>query len=195
MNLDKDYWDFKWENNQTGWDIGEISPPIKNYIDQLTSKNQKILIPGAGNAYEGEYLFNEGFNNVYLLDYSNLPYKSLLNRCPDFPQKQLINQNFFEHNGQYDLILEQTFFSAIHPSDRPKYVKKMHGLLTEGGTLSGLLFDVDFGNPHPPYGGDKEIYRELFSNLFEIKTLEKSYNSIDPRLGSELFFFLKKKIN
>ena len=193
MKLDKDYWEFKWENDQTGWDIGFISPPIKDYIEQIKDKNTKILIPGAGNSYEGEYIFKKGFSKIHLLDYSNLPFKQLQSRCPEFPSENLINQNFFDHNANYDLILEQTFFSAIHPSNRESYVQKMHDLLNDGGKLVGLLFKVDFGNPHPPYGGNIEEYTELFTPWFEIEVMEESYNSIPPRQGSELFFNLKKK--
>ena len=193
MNLDKDYWENKWKDQKTGWDIGEISTPLKFYIDQLDTKKQSILIPGAGNSYEGEYLFNKGFENVFLLDYSDLPFKSLLSRCPDFPKKHLINQDFFEHKGKYNLILEQTFLSAIHPSNRNKYVEKMHDLLEDGGSLVGLLFGIDFGNPHPPFGGDVIRYEKLFSPFFDIKVLELSHNSIPPRQGSELFIIMKKK--
>ena len=41
-DLDKEYWEHKYENNKTGWDIGYISTPIKNYIDQLKNKNLKL---------------------------------------------------------------------------------------------------------------------------------------------------------
>ena len=36
---------------------------------QLTNKAAKILIPGAGNAYETEYLHQNGFTNVHILDF------------------------------------------------------------------------------------------------------------------------------
>lgn len=193
MELGKEYWASKWEKQQTGWDIGHISTPIKFYIDQLKNKDLKILIPGAGNSYEGEYLYNKGFKNVYLLDYSDVPFTNLLKRCPKFPKDNLINQNFFEHEGKYDLILEQTFFSAIHPSNRKEYVSKNHELLKKNGNLVGLLFAIDFGNSHPPYGGNINEYIQLFSPSFTIKVLEESRNSISPRQGDELFMILEKK--
>jgi len=193
MKFEKDYWEFKWKNNQTGWDIGHLSPPIQHYIDKISDKKTKILIPGAGSAYEGEYLFKNDFKHTHLLDYSPLPFDKLLNRCPQFPKENLFNQNFFDFSGKYDLILEQTFFSAIQPSERENYVNKMHELLEENGLLVGLLFSIDFGNPHPPFGGSKEEYTQLFSPLFDIEILEGSYNSISPRQGNELFIKLRKR--
>ena len=47
--FNKSYWEHKYEEKQTGWDIGYISTPIKTYINQLKIKIFKILIPGGGN--------------------------------------------------------------------------------------------------------------------------------------------------
>jgi len=111
MSSNQANWNSKWEQNLTGWDIGHISTPIKTYIDQLSNRNIKILIPGAGNSYEGEYLFKKGFKNISILDLSRVPFNNLKKRCPDFPDDSLIIGDFFGHQGSYDLIIEQTFFS------------------------------------------------------------------------------------
>jgi len=63
-----------------GWDIGYPSTPIKEYADQLTDKSIQILIPGAGNAYEAEYLWKQGFSNVHILDISEIPLKEFKKR-------------------------------------------------------------------------------------------------------------------
>jgi methyl halide transferase len=57
MNLDKDFWNNKYIENNTGWDLENVSPPIAAYFDQVENKALKILIPGAGNSHEAEYLF------------------------------------------------------------------------------------------------------------------------------------------
>jgi len=89
------------------------------------------------------------------------------------------------------LILEQTFFCALNPDLRTKYVQKMSELLSKDGKLVGLLFGVEFPN-NPPFGGSKEEYLTLFSSKFKINLLEPCHNSAKPRMGSELFFnFLK----
>ena len=75
--LSADYWSERYQNNQAGWDLGQISPPIKAYIDQLEDKNLRILIPGCGSGYEGSYLWEKGFTNVHLLDFSSEPIAKL----------------------------------------------------------------------------------------------------------------------
>ena len=62
LNLSEEFWENKYKTNKIGWDLGEVSPPLKTYFDQLENKGLKILIPGGGNSYEAAYLFKKGFN-------------------------------------------------------------------------------------------------------------------------------------
>lgn len=187
------YWDSQYEENKTGWDVGYISTPLKEYIDQLTDKNLKVLIPGAGNAYEAEYMHLQGFKNVYVLDISGEAIKKFTNRFPDFPKKYIVCDDFFKHEGEYDLILEQTFFCAIYPSLRKKYADKIYSLLKENGKLAGVLFNHEFEKTEPPFGGTEKEYRDYFDSGFDYIVFETSYNSIKPRAGREIFMILVKK--
>lgn len=193
LNEIKDFWESKYRKGQTGWDIGAISLPLKEYIDQLKHKDIDILIPGAGRAYEAEYLLEQGFKNVNVLDIAEEPLHELKKRVPHFHKDQLHCENFFAHTKQYDLILEQTFFCAIDPVMRKEYVQKSHALLKSNGKMAGLLFDFPLTEEGPPFGGSLQHYTDLFEPYFHVNVLERSYNSIKPRWGRELFFIFEKK--
>ena len=193
--LDQAYWTNRYLQGKTGWDIGEVSTPLKEYIDQLEDKSRKILIPGAGNAYEAEYLWSQGFEQVHVVDLSGEPLRHLKNRVPDFPSENLLQKDFFELEGTYDLILEQTFFCALQPQLRPAYVSKMNELLSAQGKLVGLLFNIPLNDDQPPFGGSKKEYERLFQDQFDIRLMETAYNSIPPRAGNELFIQMKRKIS
>jgi len=193
-NLSQEYWNTRYKTNDFSWDLGEASIPLKEYIQQLHHKDISILIPGAGNAYEAELLFHLGFKHITVLDFAAEPLQNIKKRIPDFQDKYLVQQDFFEHIGQYDLILEQTFFCAINPNLRTKYVEHMHRLLKPHGKLVGLLFDDDLNSDKPPFGGHKDEYQNLFSPVFNILKMEKCYNSIKPREGRELFIMMQNKI-
>lgn len=197
MENEEAYWSNRYKENRTGWDIGYPSTPLKEYVDQLKNKEVKILIPGAGNAYEAEYIFSQGFTNVYVLDISPVPLKALKSRVPDFPNAQLLQEDFFGFKESFDLILEQTFFCSFEPSqeNRSSYAAQMHDLLRPGGKLVGVWFDHPLKEDSKrPFGGTQEEYEKYFSPYFEIKTFEKCKNSIKPRMGFELFgIFIKKK--
>ncbi|MDQ3048076.1 MAG: TPMT family class I SAM-dependent methyltransferase [Bacteroidota bacterium] len=192
-HLDKNYWSQRYRNEQIAWDAGSVTTPIKEYIDQLSDKSISILIPGAGNAYEAEYLHQQGFRNVTVLDISPEPLENMRRRIPSFPEHQLVNGDFFEHTGTYDLIFEQTFFCAIDPGLRAEYAKKMHSLLRPSGQLTGVLFNSNLSIEGPPFGGTKEEYLNYFQPYFKISKFEDCYNSIKPRAGKELFIRLQKK--
>lgn len=193
IQLDAAFWENKYKNNKTGWDLGSVSPPLKAYFDQLENKEIKILIPGGGNCYEAEYLFSIGFKNVYVVDVSKTALANIKNRVPNFPSSQLINANFFDLKITFDLIIEQTFFCAIHPDLRPKYASKTHELLHDKGKLVGLLFNAKLNEDHPPFGGNKEEYIHYFQPFFTLTIFDKCYNSFHNRQEMELFVKFVKK--
>lgn len=190
--FDKAYWENRYKTNETSWAIGYISTPIQSYIDQLTHKNLKILIPGAGNGYEFDYLIQHGFHETYVIDIVKQPLDTIFERTK-IDKKHLIHEDFFEHNIQYYLIIEQTFFCALEPPLRKNYVSKMAKLLKPNGKIIGLLFNFELTEEGPPFGGSKEEYINLFEEHFTIKTLENCYNSIKPRSNRELFIIFEKK--
>jgi SAM-dependent methyltransferase len=194
MPLDEAYWSGRYSNDTAAWDIGAISTPLKEYIDQLTDKNIAILIPGCGNSYEAEYLLQKGFFNITLIDISAVLCKNLEQKLQPYLSSglKIICADFFELQGQYDLIIEQTFFCALDPSLRKAYAAKMYQLLKPGGKLAGVLFNRQFEGG-PPFGGNENEYRELFQQQFDIAVMEECYNSIAPRKGAELFIKLIKK--
>lgn len=191
--MNEEFWSQRYKENKTGWDLGSVSTPIKEYVDQLSNKELKILIPGAGNSYEAEYLFKKGFKNVTICDIAREPLQNLKERLPEFPKEQMINSDFFKLEGTYDLILEQTFFCAIPVEMRQEYARKTSELLDKNGRIAGLFFDFELNADGPPFGGNKEEYLTYFSPYFKIDIFERCYNSIPPRKGNELFFKFRKK--
>jgi methyl halide transferase len=189
-HLSKNFWKSRYQNDTTGWDLGIISPPIKAYFDQVEDKSVRILIPGCGNGHEAEYLFNNGFKNVHVIDLAEEALANLKSRVPEFPDSQLHLGDFFKHDGEYDIVVEQTMFCAIDPKLRAQYASKVHELLSKGGKLVGLLFDHPF-ETGPPYGGSKEEYLTYFQEFTSI-SIEPCYNSVEPRQGGELFIRIVK---
>lgn len=191
--FDEKYWTNRYHNSQTQWDAGEITTPLKAFFDQLINKKQEILIPGGGNGYEAAYLHQLGFTQVYLLDFSSPPLENFAKRNPSFPPHHLLQQDFFTCTGKYDLVVEQTFFCALHPSRRQEYAIKVAEILKPGGRLAGLLFNDALNKDQPPFGGSKAEYITYFDPYFNIKKMEECYNSIKPRQGRELWVEMIKK--
>ena len=192
--MNKAYWSSRYKKQQTGWDIGEASRPLIHLFEKIENKNLKILIPGCGNAYEADYLYYLGFRNVFIMDIALEPLNEFRLRNRTFPEPHILHEDFFKHQGQYDLIVEQTFFCAISPELRQNYVEKCFELLKDGGRLIGVLFDREFEGG-PPFGGNKNEYLRLFKTHFEEVLIQNCYHSIKPRAGSEIIITCYKAIS
>ncbi|PID65864.1 MAG: SAM-dependent methyltransferase [Gammaproteobacteria bacterium] len=198
-NLGKTFWQSRYEQGKIGWDMGCTSPPIKAFIDSElanASRDLSILIAGAGNAHEAQYLHQQGFNNVTVVDLVRAPLDNFADNVPTFNKKHLLESDFFaldEQTHQFDLSIEQTFFCAIDPERRAEFVQKTYTLLKPRGRLIGLLWDCDFASDEPPFGGSKAEYEALFSEQFELVRLVPCANSHPKRQGRELFVEFVKK--
>ncbi|MGX5820412.1 methyltransferase domain-containing protein [Chitinophaga lutea] len=189
--LDQTYWNTRYERGETEWDMGEASAPLRHYFDQLPNKNLRILIPGGGNSYEAKYLWDNGFRDVTVLDISSVVVERLKRKHQQTGIK-FIQGDFFEHEGEYDLIVEQTFLSALDPVLRQAYARHMYDLLWEEGRLIGVLFNREFDPPGPPFGGGIKIYRRMFQPYFHFKTFAPCNNSHPARHGKEVFINFQK---
>lgn len=186
--MEKAFWENRYKEKTTGWDIKSVSTPIKEYIDQLSNKELSILVPGCGFGHEVIYLFKQGFKHITALDFA---IESLSNISEHSSEINTLSEDFFMHSGKYDLILEQTLFCAIDPARRDEYAKKCADLLNDNGKYVGLLFDREFEGG-PPFGGSTAEYMNRFSNYFTSVEITPCYNSIEARKGTEAFIIAKK---
>jgi hypothetical protein len=150
------------------------------------------LIPGSGNSHEADYLLSLGFTNLTLINIAPTLLKILQEKLKNNSNIKIVLGDFFKHQGEYDLILEQTFFCARPSIMREKYVLKMYCLLPEKVLLAELLFNKTF-ECGPPFGGNLNEYEKLFKKHFTFLQLCLCRNSIKPRFNSELFVEFVKK--
>lgn len=194
LGINEAFWENRYKTGQIQWDAGSITIPLKTYFDQERDKGLKILIPGGGNGHEAEYLHQQGFINVYLLDYVSQPLQNFRARVPNFPERHLICKDFFSlTEGSFDLVIEQTFFCALPRAMRAAYVRKMFEILKPKGKLVGVLFSEEFAGEGPPFGGTAMEYQAYFEPYFILKTFEPCYNSIKRRQGKEIFMILERR--
>ncbi len=185
--LDAQYWDDRHKDKNTPWCLGEVSPPLKNYFDQLEDKSKSILIPGAGHHYEAQYLMDCGFTDVTICDISSSAIENIKSILGTPPAIKYLNRDFFAIEDKYDLIIEQTFFCAIDPALRERLLAKISQILKPNGKWVGILFASEFQKPGPPFGGSLMKYKELIGKYLSINNISMCYNSVLPRRGNELF--------
>ena len=134
--LNSIYWDKRYQEGTTGWDLGAANPVLFDYVINNCARDMRILVPGAGKAHEVAALWKAGYTNVYAADIAPSAKEEFLKFIPDFPAENYLITDFFELSESFDLILEQTFFCAIDPTLRERYVNQVHHLLSTTGEFT-----------------------------------------------------------
>lgn len=188
-----EYWEARYQEAQTGWDLNGPTPALQAAAEAFP-KDARILIPGCGLGWDGEALHRRGYTEVYLSDWAHSAKTQFLERVPDFSPDRFITGDFFSWaadeavHGQFDCILECTFYCAIPPVMRANYARAMERLLRPGGQLLGLLFTFPLTEQGPPFGGSVEEYQARFSAPFQLDQLGPNPLSIASRAEKEVFF-------
>ena len=189
-------WQRHYDEGDLGWDLGQVAPPFIRLFESNIILPGKTLVPGCGRGHEVIYLTENGFE-VTAVDYSSGAVNHLKSTVQERKLKcKVLHMDFFgidsAHNGVYDLLIEQTFFCAISPEQRPSYVSTVARALKQGGMLAGLFYHTG-KEGGPPFNTTREDILKHFSDLFEIQQLSKSEDSVEQRKNKEWLVILVKK--
>ena len=189
-------WERHYETDDLGWDLGEVAPPFVRLWKEMKISPCKAIIPGCGRGHEAIFLAERGFQ-ITAVDYTQgaigLLEKALLKKNLS---GEVLRQDFFlldsYYNDRFDLMLENTFFCAINPGMRQKYVVTAGRVLRSGALFVGLFYETD-KEGGPPFNTRKRDIEEHFSEQFAIETLGKTSYSAEQRKGKEWLAIFKKK--
>tara|TARA_B100002052_G_C15870495_1_gene594463 strand:+ start:1507 stop:2109 length:603 start_codon:yes stop_codon:yes gene_type:complete len=192
------FWNKRYLDDNTGWDIGAPTPILTNYLKENKSIG-KVCVLGCGNGHDALELARYN-NDVYAVDFAK---KALDNLKQSSANEKLainlVNEDLFNLNSHYptffDLVFEYTCFCAIDPSRRKEYFDVVHKILKKNGLLFAIFIPLDkkINNEGPPFGVDISQIENLIFNKFDIIKNEFSILSIRPRKNREKVLILKKK--
>ncbi len=192
-------WEQLYQQGDTGWDRGEVSPALQSFWDKGAFEGaQSILIPGCGRGYEVVELAKRGFD-VTALDLA----PSAIAQLNDALHKAGVRANaictdMFRYDAPqaFDVVYEQTCLCAIEPSERERYANKVYAWLKPNGKLLlNLMQTGDVGGP--PFHCDLMDVKRLFSEEQWAWQEEPPFitkrgkGRVSPRF--ELGFVLEKK--
>ncbi|MBI3995764.1 MAG: thiopurine S-methyltransferase, partial [Nitrospirae bacterium] len=92
--------------------------------------------------------------------------------------------------GHYDLIFENTFFCAIDPDHRDRYVESAAAILKPGGFLLGVFYNIR-PETGPPFGATRDELIDRFGRYFTL-ALDRVPRSIPRREGKELLMLWRR---
>lgn len=161
-------WEGHYQSGKTGWDRGEISPALQEWLDKGTLKPCEILVPGCGHGHEVVELARRGFA-VTAIDIAASPVLSLRDRLADQGlTAEIIQTDLLDWNPptRFDAIYEQTCLCALEPQDWSVYEKKLQQWLKPEGALLAIFMQTD-QQGGPPYHCEITEMRRLFSSAWK----------------------------
>ena len=160
-----DFWNEKYSADHTPWDLGMVSPPVRQLAAEHFPKSGKVIIPGCGRGHEALFLGKLGFA-VTAVDFAAAPIAHLkAQAAASGLELNLIHNDIFQlpqqYAGKFDVFLEQTCLCALNPDRWEDYEALAAGVLKPGGEFFGVFMEVDVQSP-PPYNCPPDGIRALF---------------------------------
>ncbi|MCF6208829.1 MAG: TPMT family class I SAM-dependent methyltransferase [Ghiorsea sp.] len=157
-------WELLYQEQDTGWDRGEVSPALHTWLDNNALDGAKtVLIPGCGRGYEVVELAKRGFD-VTALDLAPSAIAHLdevLKEADVCATTACVNIFEYHKPENFDVVYEQTCLCAIEPSEREKYAQAVYSWLKpQGKLLLNLMQTGDAGGP--PFHCDLMHAKQLF---------------------------------
>jgi methyl halide transferase len=190
-----EFWGGRYKSGETGWDHGEASPGLIDFLKTQSYRPGSVVVPGCGRGHDARALAKAGFD-VIGLDVVPQAVKDARRLADEEGVKvRFETSDFFNLptalRGPYDWLFEHTFFCAIEPALRDRYVETAASLIKPGGQLLGVFYHIQ-PETGPPFGTTREELLARFTPIFSLQyeCVPRSYES---RKGKELLMLWQRK--
>jgi len=206
--LTPEYWQSRFLASDTPWELGRPSVVLLEAFEELAARGErlrckKILSPGCGTGSDALALAQRGAH-VLAIDWSPHAIVDLQQRSREVPLSggsiTIESGDFFAIEARpVDVVAEHTFFCAIDPIARNRYVERISAWISPGGYLVGNLFvlsdaeasalsglSLTSSGEGPPFATTVSELQQLLSPYFEeIALRPATHGEPDRRPGME----------
>ena len=165
-------WEEKYRRREVFWNKGEPSPPMRQYLGRQPVRG-RALVPGCGHGHEVALAVEHGLDATGL-DIAPTGIAGARALYPKIAERFVVGDLFdppAAMRGAFDVVLEHTCMSGLHPRLRPSYRRGIDLTLRPGGLLVGVWYinpDLDPGEEGPPFPFSVPDLTALFADSYEI---------------------------
>jgi SAM-dependent methyltransferase len=191
-------WDEKYKRGEAVWDKGAPAPAMKQYLERHPVRG-RALVPGCGRGHEVALAVEHGLDATGL-DIAPTAVAEARALYPHLAERFVTGSLFDppeELRGAYDVVLEHTCMSGLHPTLRADYRRGIDLTLRRGGLLIGVWFinpALDPGNEGPPFPFSVADLTALFAEGYEIVDDYVPDVAFAGREGRELVRVLRRVV-
>jgi SAM-dependent methyltransferase len=189
-------WDDAYRKGEIFWDKGQPSPPVKQYLERHKVRG-RTLVPGCGRGHEVALAVDFGLDAIGL-DIAPTGIAEARKLYPQLAGRFVVGDLFnppAELRGAFDVVLEHTCMSGLHPSLRASYRRGIDLTLRPGGLLIGVWYinpDLAPGDEGPPFPFSVPDLTVLFADGYEIVDDYVPKVTFDTRVGRERVRVLRR---
>jgi len=200
---DAAFWAELYRNGDTGWDQGGPSLGLVDFLEKDVGAVREpplrpgtALVPGCGHGHDARALAAAGFDVIGLdVVKKAVEEAARMAKAEGLKKIRFVQADFLNLpktlRGPYDLIFENTFFCAIDPDHRDRYVESAAKVLKPGGFLLGVFYNIK-PETGPPFGATRDELIDRFGHRFTL-ILDRVPRSIPRREGKELLMLWQRK--
>lgn len=158
-------WEQRYHEGKTGWDRGEASPALAQWMQTKQIPQAEVLVPGCGNGHEIADLVRYGCH-VTAVDIALPPIERLntqltaLNLTANVVHADLLH---WQPQQTFDAVYEQTCLCALNPTEWQEYEQRLFNWIKPGGKLFALFMQTG-KEGGPPFDCPIIDMRSLFDS-------------------------------
>ncbi|KAJ2804724.1 hypothetical protein H4R20_002391 [Coemansia guatemalensis] len=190
-------WHKCWNTNVTMWDKGDISPALRELIEEKHWQlpDGQGIVPGCGRGYDAMFLAKPTLHMVgadlspiavstatKLRDEKGIPSKLVEFKTMDFFK-------FDVPQDKFQVAYDYTFFCALHPSMRASWGARYAEILSPGAHLIALMYPLAKSEEDrergPPFLLNEDDYHKVLDANFELVHIDPECKTHDTRAGVE----------
>ncbi len=192
--LNKDYWQLRYETGDMPWEKGGPSPGLVDFLAAHPDLARgTVCVPGCGTGHDAREWAKAGFSPFgFDIAPSAIQLSNEKTKAAGLEAEfQLIDFLRDEPAQLFDWLFEHTLFCAIDPKERDDYVRAVLRWLKPAGQFLAVHYLIP-DEDGPPFGTTREEVVRRFSPHFELlkEWVPRSYPN---RTGLELMMWWKRK--
>lgn len=201
------WWTELYQTGDNRWDLGEAHKLLPHLVSTMKISRSRILVLGCGAGHDAAWWANAG-HIVTAVDFSEEALAKARATYGESETLRWVKADVFNlptaWTSRFDIVFEHTLFCAISPDRREELIRVWWKVLTPRGRLMGFVPVMD-KLTGPPFGTSEwEMRRRLLEPPKQSRGIMNKHprfiplvwtrekNSIEKRLGHELFFFVER---
>ncbi len=193
------FWQDLYERREDGWELGQPSPPLADYLARTPATRGKVAVLGCGRGHDCRLLAQAGYQ-VWGFDFAPQAIHvaqalAKLEKLEIVFERRDIFDLVPEYRGFFDGVWEYTCFCAIDPSRRTEYVRLVRDLLKPQGWLLACFYPLREGTDGPPFPTSEAEIRRLFTPHFTFVEAWEPSASVERRKGFEWMVLARPRPN